>query len=175
MALDKADLKIGVFEDLGSKFDDMQEDAEREIYRAQGASVGFKKSAELVVAITAKVKDDLDANVLDLEESKLVISYLHKAVQALHDKAATSRQNVSILTGRRQGLLEAVVKIRKEQDAEEGKKSRRAREEAEDVEEDSDEEAEEAEDTVEESPEEDGKPTSKRKRMRGGADAQDAG
>jgi hypothetical protein len=132
MAFDKADLKIAVFESLGARFDDMQEGADRELYRSQGAALGIKTATEQIVGLIALVKSDLDEGKLDLEESKTVITYLTRGVQQLNDMLDAARKSSLIHTGRKQGFLEAVQQIRKEHDVEEAKKARKAAEAEED-------------------------------------------
>ena len=122
----KADLKLLIFEEIGSKADDLQEEAEREIYRAQGAVKALKAATQNIGGLIKLIQDEIDKGKLDLEEGKKVVGAVARAGSIVEDLGRHYLNQVQLNQGRQHGLMDAVNLIRSMHDAEEKKKVQKA-------------------------------------------------
>lgn len=111
--------RIGAINELGIKYDDMREAAEREVLRKEGFCAALNEVQQSTLkTIFERVDADRDAERFDIPTSSLIKEYLAKVHAALDNlKAASERQRL-IAEGRAIGIRDAIVFAKKTLDAE---------------------------------------------------------
>jgi hypothetical protein len=113
MNFDKAEVKIGTFDEVGNKLDDVLEAMQAEASRMEGAAVAFGKGAEAVAALLQHVDKDTDEGTLDLEVAKHVKRYLDRARVALVNLGMNASNQSFVAKGRVIGLQTSVGVVKK--------------------------------------------------------------
>jgi hypothetical protein len=111
--------RIGAINELGVKYDDMREAAEREVLRKEGFCAALNEVQQsTLTSIFERVDADRDAERFDIPTSSLIKEYLAKVHAALDNlKAASERQRL-IAEGRVVGIRDAIFFAKKTLDAE---------------------------------------------------------
>lgn len=74
MSIEKAEIKIGTVNQIGSKLDDMLEQSEAEMRRCEGAKGSLRQAAKAISDLTAHVNKDVDEGRLDFGEETLKVA-----------------------------------------------------------------------------------------------------
>lgn len=100
MNIDKSQVRISVAHDIGVRMDDVLEGAKADVARADGAtSIAVKISSD-IEGLFAHVQKDIDAGGMDLEQGKLVMSWLVRAKNVAASHATQAAQGKFIAQGR---------------------------------------------------------------------------
>jgi len=100
MNIDKSEIKISVAHDIGVRMDDVLEGAKADVARADGAAAIAVKISSDIEGLFAHVQKDIDAEKLDLEQGKLVMSWLVRAKGVASSHATQAAQGKFIAQGR---------------------------------------------------------------------------
>lgn len=111
--------RIGAINELGVKYDDMREAAEREVLRKEGFCAALNEVQQSTLkSVFERVDADRDADRFDIPTSSLIKEYLAKVHAALDNlKGASERQRL-IAEGRVVGIRDAIAFAKKALDAE---------------------------------------------------------
>lgn len=118
----KAQIKIGTYYSLGSKFDDQLEAAQKDVYRYEGIAKALEEvQRSTLPSVLERVDADRDEGKFDLEVGVLIKDYLTKVHLALDNARIHNEKYRLIAEGRVAGLTLAVQTTKKAMDAEKAK------------------------------------------------------
>lgn len=118
----KAQIKIGTITELGSKYDDMLEAAQRDILRKEGIHLAINEIQQQTLrSIFERVDADRDAGKFDLPVASLIKDYLAKVHAALDNARMLNTNQRLVAEGRILGLKDAIGFAKKSLDAEQAK------------------------------------------------------
>jgi hypothetical protein len=115
----KSQGRIGAINELGVKYDDMREAAEREVLRKEGFLAALNEVQQsTLTSIFERVDADREAERFDIPTSSLIKEYLAKVHAALDNLKAASERHRLIAEGRVIGIRDAIGFAKKTLDAE---------------------------------------------------------
>lgn len=82
MSVEKSELRASAVHDLGARLDDGLEKVVAEKHEAAGAATAHNAAVDDITVLKLKVKEEIDAGKLDLDQAKLVIDGLERAAVA---------------------------------------------------------------------------------------------
>ena len=94
MSVEKSEVRLSITHELGCKMDDMLDGAKREATRQEGAIASSREAQGAVEALMLHVDKDVTEGKYDPEQSKLIKTWLQRAVQVvtnLGQQAANKR------------------------------------------------------------------------------------
>jgi len=120
-SLAKAEVRIHTANEIGVRMDDALEAAKGDVSRADGSGAAAVKIADGIDGVIAAVQKEIDGGTLDLEQGKLVTSWLMKAKGVASSFVAGSHQAKAMAQGRVMGFEAAVASVSKFKTDEENK------------------------------------------------------
>jgi hypothetical protein len=82
MSVEKSELRASAVHDLGARLDDGLEKVLAEKHEAVGAAAAHNAAVDDITVLKLKVKDEIEAGKLDLDQAKLVLDGLERAAVA---------------------------------------------------------------------------------------------
>ena len=120
-SLVKSEVRISTANEIGVRMDDALEAAKSDIARCDGAGSAAVKIASDIETLCAQAQKDIDEGRMDLEQGKLVLSWLQRSKSVADRHAAASQQARVLSQGRVAGYEQAVAMIAKFKGDEENK------------------------------------------------------
>jgi hypothetical protein len=118
----KSQVKIGTINELGLKYDDMRESAEKDIIRKEGYHVALNELQQSTLkSVFERIDADRDEGKLDLETAGRCKEYVLKVHAAIDNLRIMNEKHRLIAEGRVVGLREAITFAAKVLDAEKAK------------------------------------------------------
>lgn len=118
----KSQVKIGTINELGLKYDDMRESAEKDILRKEGYHVALNELQQSTLkSVFERIDADRDGGKIDLEAAAHCKDYVLKVHAAIDNLRIMNEKHRLIAEGRVVGLREAIAFAAKVMDAEKAK------------------------------------------------------
>lgn len=114
----KAALRAAAIHDLGVRLEDKLEAGTAAVATAKGAVGAFAEGARALGALSAKLDEDIEKGDLDLEQAKVVKTWLGRAQAVIENMGRQSENRVLLAEGQLRGWREAIDIVRKTYDLE---------------------------------------------------------
>ncbi len=114
----KAALRAAAVHDLGVRFEDRLEAGTASVASARGAVGAFAEGAKALSALSVKLDDDIEKEVIDLEQAKLVKTWLGRAQAVIENMGRQAENRVLLAEGQLRAWREVLDLTRKTYDLE---------------------------------------------------------
>lgn len=131
MSAEKSQFRADVIHGFGQKADSLLEQAERDVWRAEGAARALQQAGLNVAGLARLVDDDIQKGRYDLEAASRIKQYLSRAGTICLEQAKREQNRHLEAQGRAQNAKEMVRLIEKEYTAARAQADRQAEQEAE--------------------------------------------
>lgn len=120
MSLQKVEAKLFAVNELGCRLDDNLEQANKDLYRAEGAVTALKSAVSVLENLMKTVDKDLTegSNNYDLQQIKDIKKYVDRARQLVANLTNNAETSRLAQTGKVQGFEQAVAVAKKFKDEE---------------------------------------------------------
>lgn len=114
----KAALRAAAVHDLGVRFEDRLEAGTASVASARGAVGAFAEGAKALSALSLKLDDDIEKEIIDLEQAKLVKTWLGRAQAVIENMGRQAENRVLLAEGQLRAWREVLDLTRKTYDLE---------------------------------------------------------
>lgn len=112
--MNKAEIIAGTAHRMGARIEDLFEAAKREVIKHTSQKEAFFKSSKAVEQLLSHVSKDLDEGKLEMEQAKLLKTWLHRAVTVCENMSRNSENLVLVAQGQVKGLETALGTAKQE-------------------------------------------------------------
>lgn len=128
--MNKAEIIAGTAHRMGARIEDLFEAAKRESLKHTAQREAYQKSAKAVEQLLNHVSKDLDEGKLEMEQAKLVKTWLGRAISVCENMGRNSENLILVSQGQVKGLETALGTAKQEYDVASAKAAKNSEPEA---------------------------------------------
>jgi uncharacterized DUF497 family protein len=113
MTQEKAELRAAGMHEVGVRMDDLLEEAQREVLRCEGASVGLLQAVKAINELNAHVDADVTEERYGIDVAKVAKQYLSRSAQVVTNLSMNASNKRMMAIGQAQGVQTAVAITKK--------------------------------------------------------------